>query len=108
MFDYSQAKNFLVENLTRDAVSHEAGRYEDIGKYYDDFDGNLPRGKGPEFDEFFIALYFWDGWIDARNHDWEYYPGISESDWPVLARHIVHSIAADRPITHPVVLKRFD
>ena len=57
-FSYTEAKHFLVENLTRDAVSHEAGRYEDIGKYYDEFDGNLPRGQGREFDEFFIALNF--------------------------------------------------
>jgi hypothetical protein len=80
MFTYAEAKQSLVENLTRDAVAHEAGHYRDIGHAFDELDANLPREGGREFDQIFIALAFWDGWIDARNHDWQYYDGIGESD----------------------------
>ncbi len=107
MFSYTEAKQFLIENLMRDAVTHEAGRYQDIGHDFDEFDANLPRDERPEFNKLFIALNFWDGWIDARNHDWQYYAGISRPDWPVLARNIVQAIADDREIAEPMVLEHF-
>src|SRR5215208_5029766 len=69
MLAYTEAKQFLIENLTRDTVAHESGRYRDIGSGFDELDANLPRDSGPEFEQLFIALAFWDGWIDARNHD---------------------------------------
>ena len=75
---------------------------------YHAMDVALPRVDDTRWDKVFVALSFWDGWIDARNHDWNYYPGINESDWPVLGRHIVISIANDTPITQSVVLKRFE
>jgi hypothetical protein len=71
-------------------------------------DGGLPRGSGAELDKLFIALSFWDGWIDARNHEWQYYPGIEESDWPKLAKEIVKALAKDQEITQPTVLAHFD
>jgi hypothetical protein len=108
MFSYTEAKQFLIENLMLDATAHESGRYSDVGRSFDEFDANLPRDDQPEFNKLFIALNFWDGWIDARNHDWQYYSGINQSDWPVLARHIVRAIANDSEITEPAVLRHFN
>ena len=108
MFGYSEAKQFLIDNLTHDAIAHESGRYRDVGLGFDEFDANLPRDDRPEFNQLFIALNFWDGWIDARNHEWKYYSGISKSDWPELATHIVQAIVDDREITEPLVLQHFN
>jgi hypothetical protein len=55
-----------------------------------------------------VALEFWDGWIDARNHDWLYYPGIAVSDWPRLAHGIVEDLRQDRDISDEALLERFD
>ncbi len=108
MLTYPEAKQFLIENLTRDAAAHESGRYRDIGSGFDELDANLPRDGGPEFEQFFIALAFWDGWIDARNHDWQYYEEIGEAEWAALARKIVASLASGQELTEPAVLRRFD
>jgi hypothetical protein len=108
MLTYTEAKQFLIENLSRDAAAHEAGRYRDIGRAFDELDANLPRSGGREFDQLFITLAFWDGWIDARNHDWQYYDEIGEADWPALARKIVASLASGQEITEPAVLRHFD
>jgi hypothetical protein len=37
-------------------------------------------------------LNFWDGWQDARNHDWRFYKGIDASDWSILARIIIRNL----------------
>ena len=108
MCSYTEAKQFLLDNLTQDAIAHEAGRHRDVGQGFDEFDAGLPRDERPEFNKLFVALNFWDGWIDARNQDWQYYSGISQSDWPMLARHIVEAIADEREITEPLVLQHFN
>lgn len=108
MFNYSEAKQFLIQSLTHDAMAHEAGRRQEVGRDFDEFDANLPRDDNPEFDQMFIALNFWDGWIDARNHNWLYYDDIEQSDWPKLARAIIQSIANNREIDEPLVLKHFN
>lgn len=108
MLSYNEARQTLIAELTRDAEAHEADRYLDIGAEFERVDAELPRGQGSEFDKFFIAFHFWDGWIDARNHNWQYYEGIEERDWPRLARTIVEALESDQEITDPLVLKHFD
>jgi hypothetical protein len=108
MLKYPEARQAFIEELRHDVDAHEAGRYEEVGAGFDAIDAGLPRDHGPQFDKLFIALNFWDGWIDSRNHDWLYYEGISQRDWPVLARSIIESLEADEEIREPMVLSRFD
>ena len=108
MSSYLETKQRFIDNLNRDALAHGAGRYSEIGKGFDDLDGDLPRNQGPEFEKLFVALNFWDGWIDARNHEWRHYKGIEESDWPRLAMEITKSLSEDSEITDPLVLLHFD
>ena len=89
---YLEARQAFIEELRRDVDAHEAGRYEEVGAGFDGIDAELPRDQGPEFDKLFVALNFWDGWIDSRNHDWRYYEGITQRDWPVLARLVFHCL----------------
>ena len=106
--DYSEAKRDLIGGLLQAASEHEAGHLSGIETSYDTLDAMLPREAGPEFDKLFIALNFWDGWIDARNHDWQYYEGIRAEDWPRLARSLVEDLKADREISDELVRERFD
>lgn len=108
MFNYAEAKQTAVDGLTRAAAAHEAGRYNDIGLGFDAFDSGLPRDGGAEFKRLLIAVTFWDGWVDARNHGWLHYEGINEPDWPVLARSIAASLVDDQEITEPLLLRYFD
>ena len=108
MLNYLEAKRAFIDGLSQDIDAHEAGRYEEVGAGFDTLDGELPREQGPEFDRLFIALNFWDGWIDSRNHNWLYYKGIGQSDWPVLAKRIVRFLEADEEISDPMVLSHFD
>ena len=108
MLNYPEAKRVFVDGLTRDAIAHESGRFRNVGEGFDNLDCKLPRNQGAEFDKFFIALNFWDGWIDARNHDWKYYQGIRQADWPRLARSIASDLSRDKEISDPLVLEHFD
>ena len=85
---------------SRDLAAVEVGHKE--------LDALLPRNAGPTFDKLHIALSFWDGWIDARNHDWLYYEGIRAEDWPWLARGIVDDLRNDHEISDQRVLKHFE
>lgn len=108
MWTYQQARDYLVSALRREADAQEQGHPEMVGAAFDEFDVNLPRDSNPKFDKLHIALNFWDGWADARNHDWQYYEPIREQDWPRLARTIAAQIGADEEVTELMVLDRFD
>ena len=70
-------------------------------------DGALPRVDDARWDKVFVALSFWDGWIDASNHEWKYYEPIQKDDWPRLVDEIARSLREDREVTNSVILKRF-
>jgi len=67
--DYQAVCQRFIAGLEAAARSHETGDFPAISAGYDQLDGELPRNAGPEFDKLHVALHFWDGWIDARNHD---------------------------------------
>lgn len=48
---------------------------------YAELDHDLPRSADPQWKKLFIALNFWDGWIDASNHNWQHYEPIEAKDW---------------------------
>jgi len=105
---YSMVRDALVLHLREDAAAHEAGRVDAVGRRFDAVERSLPRGSGPEFRKLHVALTFWDGWIDARNAGWPSSIDIALAEWPVLARGIASDLAADREISDPRVLTRFD
>ena len=107
MMNYSDAKAEFISALAAAANAHESDEFASIAEGYEKLDGGLPRDSGDEFNKLFVALSFWDGWIDARNHDWQYYDPIRKEDWPELARKIVLDLEADQEIHDQIVLKRF-
>lgn len=108
MFTYEEAKNFVIDNLLLDAKLHDAGDYWSVGDKFDEYDAELPRDDDPRLKKLHIALNFWDGWQDSRNHDWHFYKGITKDDWPRLAQMIVMNIQEEQEITEEVILEHFD
>lgn len=108
MFTYDEAKKYLLEQLSRDIENHNRGEFRKIGENFEVFDQNLPRDSGPEFKKLFLALNFWDSWQDARNHEWRYYKGISQADWPRLAKIIINDIEEEKEITSSTIMEHFD
>lgn len=100
---YDEARVRMADFLEKNAAGYSTSPRNG----YDDMDGALPRSVGAEWTKVFIALSFWDGWIDASNHEWRYYDPIGQNDWPELAREIAGDLRCDREITNPEVLKRF-
>jgi hypothetical protein len=107
MLSYAGARDLLVEHLRADAIVHEAGLYDRVGRRFDSVERQFPIGTAPELGKLHIALTFWDGWIDARNNGWPLGP-IAMADWPGLARLVASDLEADREISDPMVLARFD
>jgi hypothetical protein len=107
MLTYAAARDALVAALRADAASHEAERYDAIGRRFDAIEHRFPTGTAPELGRLHIAFAFWDGWIDARNNGWPKGP-IAFGDWPGLARQVAIDLEADREISAETVLARFD
>jgi hypothetical protein len=107
MLSYADARDTLVAQLRANAKAHRAGQYDEIGRRFDGLEHQFPTGTAPELAKLHIALAFWDGWIDARNNGWPRGP-IGPDDWPTLAESIADDLAADREISAPLVLARFD
>ena len=107
MLTYANARDTLVNELRANALDHEAERYDAIGRRFDRLEHDFPTGTAPELARLHIALAFWDGWIDARNNGWPRGP-VGATDWPILARRVATDLEADRDITDPIVLARFD
>ena len=107
MLSYAAARDTLVKELRADAAAHEAANYDAVGRRFDGIEHQFPTGTAPELGRLHIALAFWDGWVDARNNGWPRGP-IALADWPGLARQVAADLAADREISEPTVLARFD
>ena len=98
MFNRTETKALVLKYLMQDIEAHEAGRYAEIGKGERDFLNEYDKlydDENVEIELCFVVYEFWDRWRDARNHEWGYYPGVEENDWPIIARQIYQGIAEE-------------
>ena len=105
--DFDDLRERFASALEAAADAQDAGNPEAVSTGYDELDGALPRNGEPRIQKLHIALQFWDGWIDSRNHGWLYYDGLTAADWPVIARGVAQRLRADAEIVDPVVLEHF-
>jgi len=105
---YDAARIALAEHLTRDADAHERERYDEIGRRFDALERAFPRQESADLTKLYVALTFWDAWIEARNLGWQSTGNIRQHEWPQLARDIAADLTADREITSARVRQRFD
>ncbi|MEY2426073.1 MAG: nitrite reductase small subunit [Actinomycetota bacterium] len=105
--DLQTPEEILARALVADAEAHESARYDDIGERYDDVYGELLPIQDLGARKFAIAFHFWDAWIDARNHGWNYYPDIAPPDWPLFAREIAAALRDGVDPSNSTVVKLF-
>src|SRR4051812_23494276 len=98
---------FAVDMLRRAAEAQKRGDIWSIDDDFEAFELALASTQSAQPDDFEIVRHFCDGWADSRNHDWQFYEPVAQSDWPHLARHIADDLSAQRPISNVRVLNQF-
>ena len=79
----------MARALEAAAKTQEEGTLLRIGELYDSTASRILE-MNPDYDgSIAFAFTFWDNWVDAANHDWQYHDPIRERDWPDFARGCV-------------------
>jgi len=102
-----EAARIVASALRQDAAAHEAGDFQAIANRYDDVYAEVLPLCSDLPGMVATGFTFWDWWADARNHEWQYYEGITRDDWPRLARHVADAVEAATPITDVVLMRHF-
>ena len=107
---YDTARGALIAGLIEDALAHEAGHYENIGRQLSAIRDAVSRRDPTWNSRMQLALRFWTGWAAARDEGWR--PRGSETpvavgDWPRFARTIASDLARDRDTVDAAVVSRF-
>jgi hypothetical protein len=94
----------LAAALVRGADAQDRGDAAQIDDGYDELEPLIAESDSGDLG---IALRFWEGWIDARDHAWVVHEPIEQEDWPSLARELAEDLRAGTPITSSMVLRNF-
>ena len=106
-YSYEEAKSALINILKRESMLHRTKQYGSLGETFDAVDAQLPRNSGSEFNKLFLAFNFWEGWLDACEHDWFFYEPITESDWPNYADIIISDLENNFDTQNSVLIEKF-
>lgn len=101
-----QLRERVADALELASQAHRAGRHRELTKIFAEVD--VPDSQSDGSGTVAIALNFFDGWVDASNHDWLHYDGISQNDWPQLADTIATALRSGEMVSDPRVLEYFD
>ena len=82
----------MASALEAEAALQERGAIREIGENYDPTYGRILEVNADYDEAVAFAFTFWDNWVDASNHDWQYHEPINERDWPLFAREIAHAV----------------
>jgi hypothetical protein len=92
----NQAHAILANALDAEAHLQETGGGRQLG---DAFDPTLAQvlETGSDADEAVdFGFAFWDEWVDAANHDWQFHDPLTERDWPRFAREVAAAVRQGR------------
>jgi hypothetical protein len=107
VYSYEDARATLISTLKREVAFHRAKEYGSLGESFDLVDSQLPRNSDTEFNKLFLAFNFWEGWLDACEHDWFYYEPISENDWPNYADIIISDLENNCDTQNSILIEKF-
>jgi hypothetical protein len=103
-----EARELLAEAIEADIENQRVGNLFAIAESWDDvYCAMLPIENEIGHPTYGIAFRFWECWGDSACHKWEHYPGLSESDWPVLALEVATAVRGEHAISNPVLVTRF-
>ncbi|HEB54832.1 MAG TPA: hypothetical protein ENI98_00725 [Gammaproteobacteria bacterium] len=84
----NEAAEILAKALEEDAIAQESGNIDDIGLRWDDVYAEILPLQDVSEPIFAMAMQFWDGWVDASNHEWQYHKPVKKEQWPIFAREL--------------------
>jgi hypothetical protein len=82
----------MASALEAAAVLQERGAIREIGENYDPTYRRILEINTNYDEAVAFAFTFWDNWVDASNHEWQYHEPIREGDWPQFARDVAHAV----------------
>ncbi len=82
----------MAQALEQEARLRDQGEFRQIGAAYDPTYGQILEINSDYDEAIGFAFTFWDNWVDASNHDWQYHEPISQHDWPRFAREIAEAV----------------
>jgi hypothetical protein len=82
----------MAAALEADAALQERGSVREIGENYDPTYARILKINADYDESVGFAFTFWDNWVDASNHEWQYHEPIREHDWPRFAREIAQAV----------------
>jgi hypothetical protein len=107
MSEHARLRERYVAVLEGAARAHDSGDWAALEAHWRELEGSAPAADDPMYGELCIARNFCEGWLDARNHEWLHYEGLSSRDWPRLARELAALLRDGREITDERVLDHF-
>ena len=78
--------------LEAEAALQEQRSVRAIGENFDPTYGRILEINADYDESIGFAFTFWDNWIDASNHEWQYHDPIREHDWPRFAREVAQAV----------------
>jgi hypothetical protein len=82
----------IAAALEAAAALQERGAVRELGENYDSTLGRILEINADYDNSVSFAFTFWDNWVDASNHDWQYHNPIGEHDWPRFAREVAQAV----------------
>jgi hypothetical protein len=104
--DNTALRELAARRLLAAAEAHECGDLRAIDEGFEEFEARVSADVAAESD-LATVFRFWDGWIDARNHGWQYDEPFGEGHWPILAREVATELLSNLRIENPIVLREF-
>ena len=106
---HSQRRSRLISALRRDATLQADGQVGQLGSDFDELDRPIEDDIANTSEACAVraAWEFYDAWLDDAQHGFPtFYYGITQDQWPELARLMADTLDRREAISHPV-LRRF-
>lgn len=95
----SEEHTIMADALEAEAHLQEQGLIRRIGEAYDPTLCRILEVNANYDESVSFAFTFWDEWVDAANHGWQYHEPFSEQDWPRFAHEVAQAVRrGERPV----------
>lgn len=105
MWSVGKTRTYLLKKLPELIQYHNEGNFENLELGFEELEDNINRSDDSHLKIYFLALSFWDSWIDASENDWQYYEPLTKDDWPKLAEQILKAVQDNKMMTDTKLFK---
>ena len=96
-------KELAINSLENAIRVHEHGPLKscaEIDEIGDRYEEAIDKLNEPIADSLYITMELLSGWCDSCYHDWQFYPGLNQNDWPLLAQELLENLQNNKEITN--------